>query len=142
MQQEQTSSTAERSDTTGIVVKHIQTEMIPGSKVNLTVSVDSLLKLPEGAVFRESKDRAHIEAKQKGGVIYITGTCDSLQRQVEYYEALYHTARDALEQKQNELIQERQKRSDPLADPILIYVLGIVSGVLVTITFNLKKKEK
>lgn len=45
--------------------------MIPGSKVNLTVSVDSLLKLPEGAVFRESKDRAHIEAKQKGGVIYI-----------------------------------------------------------------------
>lgn len=112
--------------------------MIPGSKVNLTVSVDSLLKLPEGAVFRESKDRAHIEAKQKGGVIYITGTCDSLQRQVEYYEALYHTARDALEQKQNELIQERQKRSDP----ILIYVLGIVSGVLVTITFNLKKKEK
>lgn len=116
--------------------------MIPGSKVNLTVSVDSLLKLPEGAVFRESKDRAHIEAKQKGGVIYITGTCDSLQRQVEYYEVLYHTARDALEQKQNELIQERQKRSDPLADPILIYVLGIVSGVLVTITFNLKKKEK
>ena len=114
--------------------------MIPGSKVNLTVSVDSLLKLPEGAVFRESKDRAHIEAKQKGGVIYITGTCDSLQRQVEYYEALYHTARDALEQ--NELIQERQKRSDPLADPILICVLGIVSGVLVTITFNLKKKEK
>jgi len=110
--------------------------------VNLAVSVDSLLKLPEGAVFRESKDRAHIEAKQKGGVIYITGTCDSLQRQVEYYEALYHTARDALEQKQNELIQERQKRSDPLADPILIYVLGIVSVVLVTITFNLKKKEK
>lgn len=116
--------------------------MIPGSKVNLTVSVDSLLKLPDGAVFRESKDRAHVEAKHKDGVIYITGTCDSLQREVEYYESLYHTARDALKQKQNELIQERQKSSDPLADPILIYVLGIVSGVLVTITFNLKKKEK
>lgn len=110
--------------------------------MNLAVSVDSLLKLPDGAVYRESKDRAHIEAKHKDGVIYITGTCDSLQREVEYYESLYHTARDALEQTRNELTLERKKRSDPLADPILIYVLGIASGVIITITFNLKKKEK
>lgn len=116
--------------------------MIPGSKVNLTVSVDSLLKLPEGAVFRESKDRAHVEAKQKDGVIYIIGTCDSLQREVEYYEALYHTARDALEQKQNELIQERQKSSEPLGNPLLIFVLGLTGGILIMTTFNVRRKEK
>ena len=56
--------------------------------MSLAISVDSLLKLPEGAAYRESKDRAHVEATHQGGIIYITGTCDSLQRQVEYYEAL------------------------------------------------------
>ena len=75
--------------------------------MSLTISVDSLLKLPEGAVYRESKDRAHVEATHHGGVIYITGTCDSLQRQVEYYEALYHTARDALEQTEQSLRREK-----------------------------------
>lgn len=110
--------------------------------MNLTVSVDSLLKLPDGAVFRESKDRAHVEAKQKGGVIYITGTCDSLQRQVEYYEALYHTARDALEQKQNELIQERQKHSEPLGNPMLIFVFGLTGGILIMVTLNIKRNDK
>ena len=78
--------------------------------MNLAVSVDSLLKLPEGAAYRGSNDRAHVEATHQGGVIYITGTCDSLQRQVEYYESLYHTARDALEQTEQSLLQEQQKK--------------------------------
>ncbi len=93
--------------------------------MSLAVSVDSLLKLPESASYRESKNRAYVEATHRGGgVIYITGTCDSLQRRVEYYEALYHTARDAREQKQSELTQERQKRSEPLGNPVLIFVMG------------------
>lgn len=110
--------------------------------MDLAISVDSLLKLPEGAAYRESKDRAHVEATHQGGIIYITGTCDSLQRQVEYYEALYHTARDALEKTQSELTQERQKRSEPLGNPILIFVLGLAGGILITTTINLRKYGK
>ncbi len=116
--------------------------MVPESQVHMAISVDSLLKLPEGAAYRENKDRAHVEATHHDGIIYITGTCDSLQRQVEYYEALYHTARDALEQKQSELMQERQKRSEPLGNPILIFVLGLVGGILITTTFNFRKYGK
>ncbi len=108
--------------------------------MNLAVSVDSLLKLPEGAAYRESNDRAHVEATHQGGIIYITGTCDSLQRQVEYYEALYHTARDALEQTHDQLTQERQKRSEPLGNPILTFVMGLVAGILTTTTIKLFKK--
>ena len=110
--------------------------------MSLAVSVDSLLKLPEGAAYRESKDRAHVEATHRGGVIYITGTCDSLQRQVEYYEALYHTARDALEQTHDQLTQERQKRSEPLGNPVLTFVMGLVSGILTTTTFKLFRHGK
>ncbi len=107
--------------------------------MSLAVSVDSLLKLPEGAAYRESNDRAHVEATHQGGIIYITGTCDSLQRQVEYYEALYHTARDALEQTRDQLTQERQKRSEPLGNPILTFVMGLAAGILTT-TIKLFKK--
>lgn len=106
----QTSSVSAKSDTVSSQLRLIQTQPVPESRVNLAVSVDSLLKLPEGAAYRGSNDRAHVEATHQGGVIYITGTCDSLQRQVEYYESLYHTARDALEQTEQSLLQEQQKK--------------------------------
>lgn len=102
---------------------------VPASRVNLTVSVDSLLKLPEGATYRRSNERAHVEAYQKDGIIYITGTCDSLQRQVEYYEALYHNARDALESYQESVIEEREARESPFS----IYLNGVVCGVVLTV---------
>lgn len=141
-EQTQTFSTSEKSDTTSAVTRVITTQTVPESKVNMAISVDSLLKLPEGAVYRESKDRAHVEATHQGGVIYITGSCDSLQRQVEYYESLYHTARDALEQTQSQLTEERQKRSEPLGNPITIFTLGFVGGALTSTTIKLFKHGK
>ena len=105
------------------------------SQARITVSVDSLLKLPEGAAYRESNDRAHVEATHQGGIIYITGTCDSLQRQVEYYEALYHTARDALEQAEQSLLQEQQKKTSttPWWVDLALLMFGYVVGAAATI---------
>ncbi len=109
--------------------------------MNLAVSVDSLLKLPEGAVYRESKDRAHIEAKQKEGVIYITGTCDSLQLEVEHYEALYHTARDALESYASHSEEEMLKRTScPLWIHLVVFMMGVIGGVLMTVVIIYKPK--
>ena len=110
--------------------------------MDMAISVDSLLKLPEGAVYRESKDRAHVEATHQGGVIYITGTCDSLQRQVEYYESLYHTARDALEQTQSQLTEERQKRSESLSSYITIFALGFIGAAITSTTIKLFRHGK
>ena len=97
--------------------------------MELTISVDSLLKLPEGATYRRSNERAHVEASQKDGVIYITGTCDSLQRQVEYYEALYHNARDALESYRESVIEERATRKSPFS----IYLSGVTCGFILAV---------
>ncbi len=88
-------------------------EIIPESKVEIAVSVDSLLKLPEGAAYTKRSGQANIKVATHGDTVYITGTCDSLQRQVEYYEALYHTARDALEQQHEQYQQERKQRTSP-----------------------------
>ena len=103
--------------------------------MDLTISVDSLLRLPEGAAYRRSNERAHVEASRKGGVIYITGTCDSLQRRVEYYEALYHTARDALEQAEQSLLQEQQKKisTTPWWVGLALLMVGYAVGVAATI---------
>lgn len=97
--------------------------------MNLTISVDSLLKLPDGAAYRESHDRAHVEARQRGGVIYITGTCDSLERQVEYFATLYHTARDALENYRESVIEERETRESPFS----IYLSGATCGFILAV---------
>lgn len=104
-------------------------QTIPESRVELAVSVDSLLKLPEGGAYRQSNERAHVEASRKGGVIYITGTCDSLQRQVEYYEALYHNARDALESYRESVSEEQKSRKSPLG----VYLRGAACGVAATL---------
>ncbi len=142
-QQEQTFSTSEKSDTTAAVTRLIATQPVPESRVSLAVSVDSLLKLPEGAAYRESNDRAHVEATHQGGVIYITGTCDSLQRQVEYYEALYHTARNALEQKQDELNRaEEGRRDSSLFDKLYLLATGIAAGASFTTIFRIFKKDQ
>lgn len=113
----------------------------------MAVPVDSLLKLPEGAAYRESNNRAHVEATHRDGVIYITGTCDSLQRQVEYYEALYHTARDALEHAEQSLLQEQQKKISTIPEWLLVvviiagYAVGVASTILIT-KDKLFKNEK
>lgn len=102
--------------------------------MNLTISVDSLLKLPEGATYRESHDRAHVEARQRDGVIYITGTCDSLERQVEYYATLYHTARDALENQSRATVKaESTQRPNPTWLLMTTFILGLALGAITTI---------
>lgn len=110
--------------------------------MNLTISVDSLLKLPEGAAYRESHDRAHVEARQRGGVIYITGTCDSLERQVEYYEALYHNARDALESYHATVQEEAKTGESPLKIFVEGLALGFVAGISLTYFIKISKRRK
>ena len=110
--------------------------------MDLTISVDSLLKLPEGATYRRSNERAHVEATQKDGVIYIIGTCDSLQRQVEYYEALYHNARDALENYHATVQKEAKTQESPLEIFVKGLALGFVAGISLTFFIKYSKRRK
>lgn len=115
---------------------------MPESKVSLQISVDSLLRLPEGAAYRKSHDRAHVEATQKGGVIYITGTCDSLARAVEYYEALYHTARDALENYREETEHAEADRTPAWRICATGLAVGWLAGIATTIYMITKTRRK
>ncbi len=133
-QQSESARVVEIHDTVSAMRRLTTTETIPESRVSLTVSLDSLRKLPEGAAYRKSNDRAHLEATHKDGVIYITGTCDSLQRLVEFYEELYHTARDSLDQMNQTFLKEQHKSTSitPYLD-VLLLMFGCIIGTLSTI---------
>lgn len=108
------------------------TGTIPASRVEMRISVDSLLKLPAGASYHKRSGQAGAEVLLRGDTIYVTGTCDSLAREVEYYESLYHTARDALESYRESVIEERESRESPLEIFVKGLALGLVAGILLT----------
>lgn len=110
--------------------------------MSLTVSLDNLRELPAEAAYRKSNGRAHVEATRKDGVIYITGTCDSLQRLVEYYEELYHNARDALENYHANVQEEAKTRESPLEIFVKGLALGFFTGISLTYFIKQSKSHK
>lgn len=108
----------------------------------MRISVDSLLKLPQGATYRRKSGQANAEVSMRGDTIYVTGTCDSLARQVEYYENLYHTARDALETQSRESAKAESKgRPYPTWLLITTFILGLAFGTITTIFIIVKQKK-
>lgn len=117
---------------------------MPESRVEMTISVDSLLKLPQGATYHRKSGQAHAEVSIRGDTIYVTGTCDSLARKVDYYESLYHTARDALENQSRETAKtESKERPYPTWLLITAFIFGLTLGAIATIfiTVKLHKNE-
>lgn len=107
--------------------------MVPSSKAEIAIPVDSLLKLPSQAVYTHHSGQATATVAKKGEVIYVAATCDCLQREVEYYEELYYKARDALEQyKDSVQTESKQQSSNLLAKLITLFWMGFVAGVLTT----------
>ena len=120
--------------------------MVPSSKAEIAIPVDSLLKLPSQAVYTHHSGQATATVAKKGEVIYIAATCDSLQREVEYYEELYYKARDALEQKEKESnsVETASKQSpNSFFDILYIFVVGVVFGMGISfIIFIIKRKKQ
>lgn len=116
--------------------------MVPRSKAAIAIPVDSLLRLPSEAVYTHHSGQATATVAKKGDVIYVAATCDSLQREVEYYEELYYKARDALEQYNDSVQTETKKQSSNLmAKLITLFWMGFAAGVLTTIFIIIFKRH-
>ncbi len=100
----------EKHDTV-TVIKQTHKETVPMSQARITISVDSLLKLPAGASYHKRSGQAGAEVSLKGDTIFVTATCDSLQREVEYYEEQYHATLEALDNLKERVQTEREHRS-------------------------------
>lgn len=87
-------------------------QQIPPAQAQLTIPMQSLTDLPEGAKFGDSSGRATVEAQRQGNNIILTGRCDSVARQCTLYErqtfrqqSTIDSLRHELQSKDSELSQ-------------------------------------
>lgn len=143
----------------------ITAEGIAAELARLNVPIQSLRDLPDGAGYTAKDGRAGVELRKEGDNITVIGQCDSisrlyhfyremsleqyseidsLQREIELYEALYHTARDELERRDRTDTRNEQKSNIyPAWLPRIVIAHGIVLvlGVIILIIISTRKKQ-
>lgn len=62
-----------------------QAQPVPESTATLTVGLESLRDLPEGAAYRATEGQASVELRRQGNEIMATGHCDSIGRLYSLY---------------------------------------------------------
>ena len=73
---------------------------IPSSLANLTIPMDSLRRLPEGAVYSDRQGQATVTASRKDDNIHVSASCDSLQNVCYRQEEELVRIRDRLREEQ------------------------------------------
>jgi uncharacterized protein YceK len=69
------------ADTLQSEVRQTWTETVPQEEAKLEIPLAELTNLPEKAEYRAKNGRASATVQNKGGIIVVYATCDSLQRQ-------------------------------------------------------------
>lgn len=129
------------TDTASSAIKVIRLETVPMSRAEVAIPVDSLMKLPAEAVYSERSGQATATVERKGNVIYVSATCDSLARELEYYEEQYYRARDALERHEEHAETDKKEQYESIWNPLVVFIMGLLGGVLLTITFIINRKD-
>ena len=113
---------------------------VPQSQVTLEIPIDSLRKLPQKAEYRAKSGQANAVVQYKRDTINVYAICDSLLRQCEYYENVAATYKEAYEDLQNIVQEEKEQRSNPIKTALISFLVGVVIGILLTIIVKLKFK--
>ena len=140
---EQIVAVVESRDTTYREVRQTTTVAVPESQAQMKIATSDLLSLPPGAAYQKKDGRATIRAETRGDTVYIAGVCDSLAREVERYETLYHTARDALHaaQEERERYAEEVRKGYTLWDMATATATGTGLGMVITVIIIIIRKR-
>lgn len=114
----------------------------------LTLDIDSLLKLPEGAAFHTRSGRASLTVGKgaQPGTIFVQSSCDSLQRLVECYERREQAHRsqgDSTGRSSASVAETTVKETKKTAGPwpwcVLTFTAGITAGIVLTLKIKKRK---
>ncbi len=72
-----------------------------------------------------------MEVKVKGDTVYVSATCDSLQRLVNYYERLYRREQGRSENYRKAVLTASESSSKRLADPWVILLTVLIPPTLI-----------
>ena len=121
------------ADTLQSEVRQTWTETVPQEEANLEIPLAELTNLPEKAEYRVKNGRASATVQNKDGIIVVYATCDSLQRQCEYYERQMASYKKALEQQKNEAKTEKERSSNQWKMLLFAFIVGVATGTVLTI---------
>lgn len=130
------------------------TEGIPEAESKMSVAIQNLLDLPEGAGYSEKNGRATVTVEREGDRLKVTGHCDSIERKCLWYEEACYRQRqraDSLEAEvykleamlTESLIQEADSREDEAEETkkppnrwgwtLGAFIAGFATGAVITI---------
>lgn len=124
-----------------IATKQIQWEAIPPSKVVVAFPAGDLPALPAGAGYHAKEGRASVDIRRNGDTIEVTASCDSLARQVEYWQDMYYQARNTIDRQSEEMETLKQPRASPVKTALKWLFIGILTGAILTIIIIKKIKK-
>lgn len=137
--QELAQTIATKTDSTTHEIRIQRTQTIPRDTVQKVLSLTSLHKLPEGALYSKRQGRAEVKISRKDSLIYVYASCDSLAQMVDYYERMAQRANDRYHAYREQFDTRLEEMKIPPWKPFLWgFILGI-AGTLFTI---LKFKRK
>ena len=111
------------------------------SQVEISISMDSLRNLPSGAVYHKKSGQANASVSTKGNTVVVVATCDSLQREVDYYEELYLSTKAELDSLKATVQTEKEQRSNPFKIGFISLLVGLFAGVILTIIIQTRFKN-
>lgn len=104
--------------------------------MSLTISPDSLLRLPAGAVYAKRSGRARVSVGKDVGsdgreTIVVYASCDSLERLCGYYERrLGSLRRDSVRASEALKRKEVEHRPNGVGTLLKWFLIGIIAGGL------------
>jgi len=120
------------------------------STVDMEIPMESLLNLPDGAVYADKSGQASIKVSHKkatGGkpeAVYVYASCDSLQLQCERYEKTVSSLRNQITtlDKQNATIEKNPPNAFLTALKWLLtgFVIGTIATVITIVIIKTKKQ--
>lgn len=123
-------------------VRREWTETVPREESLLEIAIADLGRLPENAEYRSENGRASASVRNRDGTIVVRATCDSLLRLCEYYELQASRHKRALERRENEDRMEKERRSNPVRMPLIAYIAGVATGIVLTILSYMRYGRK
>jgi hypothetical protein len=108
-------------------------QAVPSSQARLQVPIAEIQKLPDGAVFAAKSGQAQAKVRIRNDTIIIIATCDSLQREVEYYEAALSTALSSIKRLEAEKTERMSLKTGIIA---ILIVAILIAGTVILIKFS------
>ena len=102
-------------------------QAVAGDSVSLTVPMEVMQSLPDGAEFSRKQGRTRLSLRRQGGAVVAEAVTDSVAREVSRYE---RKARDSLQQRGQTALHTASMKEKP---PNAGWTFAVMGGMLIIV---------